>query len=106
MWNSWINGKRMANKEVKSQYYYMWTVIYWELRKRVNFGRFDKWYMIKLWGVWESETHKIQQTNESPISVHKGLSSIIYQEKRPCQLVHFSPPTDQRVKMKESKMIV
>ena len=82
-------------------------MIHCELCKRLNFNHTDPLHMHKLESILKNKVQEIfwdfEVKMERSIQARKPDLVISYKEKRNCQLVDFTLPAANKMKLKESK---
>ena len=99
--------QQIAGKDCKTRHGWVDKVIHWEMCKKFQFDRTNKWYMHNLAAVLENDTQKLPRgfdiQTDHLILASKPDLTIIYNKKRTCKIVDFAVPADHRIKLKESE---
>ena len=99
---------KFAQKEYKTRLDWVDKVIHWEMCKKFEFDRTNKWQMHNQAHVLENDTHKLLwdfdiQTDHIILARRPDLIIIKKKKKRKkiCKIVDFVVPADHRIKLKQ-----
>ena len=98
---------KLAQKECKARHNWAGKVIHWEMCRKFQFDRTNKWYKHSPAPDLENDSHNllwdfnVQTDHLIPARIPDPI--IINKKKRICKIVDFAAPADHRINLKEGE---